>query len=264
MSKQFHFISGLPRSGSTLLSTILNQNPTFNASISGPLARFVRAIISESSSQGGYKYQCPPEMRKKLIYGIFDNYCDTKGKEVYFDTNRGWSLLTPLLKDLYPQSKMILCVRSLPWILDSFETLVRKNFLSTTTMFAPAENVNVYSRAHTLMRPDKTLGFAFDGVKQAIYSTEKSSIYIMEYDNLARSPEKTMKEIYNFIGKPYFNHNFDNVECSYDEFDSEIQLTGLHTTRKKVSYIERKMILPPDLIQQYSGHEIWRPKKQGI
>lgn len=34
----FHFISGLPRSGSTLLSALLGQNPGVHASISSPLA----------------------------------------------------------------------------------------------------------------------------------------------------------------------------------------------------------------------------------
>ena len=58
MEKQFYFISGLPRSGTTLLSAILNQNPKFQASISGPLARFTRAVIEQSSTQGGYRHQC--------------------------------------------------------------------------------------------------------------------------------------------------------------------------------------------------------------
>ena len=103
MPTQFNFISGLPRSGTTLLSTILNQNPKFQASISGPLARFARAIIQESSAQGGYRLQCPEPTRKKIIHGIFDNYYHDTSKEVVFDTNRGWTLLTPLLKELYPQ-----------------------------------------------------------------------------------------------------------------------------------------------------------------
>ena len=156
---------------------------------------------------------------------------------------------------------MIVCVRSLPWILDSFETLVRKNALSTTTMFAPEENVNVYSRSHTLMRPDKPVGFAFDGIKQALTSNEKSSIYVLEYDKLAKRPEQTMKEIYQFIGKPYYKHDYDNVEVSYDEFDDDVQLKGLHTTRKKVSYVDRQLIIPPDLAQQYSNYEFWRQIK---
>lgn len=254
----YHFISGLPRSGTTLLSTILNQNPKFQASISGPLARFARAIIQESSAQGGYKLQCPPDKRKKIIQGVFDNYYNDFNKDVCFDTNRGWSLLTPLIKELYPNSKMILCVRSIPWILDSFETLVRKNALSTTSMFAPNEDINVYTRSNTLMRPDKPVGFAFEGVKQALTSNERSSIYVLEYDKLVKRPEQTMKEIYSFIGDSYFTHDFSNVAASYDEFDDEVSLKGLHTTRKVVSYVDRQPIIPPDLWQQYSNYEIWR------
>ena len=72
--KNIHFISGLPRAGTTLLSSILKQNPKFDSSISGPLARFTRAIIEESQSQGGYRFQCPPEKRKDLIHSVFDNY----------------------------------------------------------------------------------------------------------------------------------------------------------------------------------------------
>ena len=67
MTKKFVLTCGLPRAGTTLLGTVLNQNPNFHASISGPLARFVRAIIQESSSQGGYRHECPPEKRKQLI-----------------------------------------------------------------------------------------------------------------------------------------------------------------------------------------------------
>jgi sulfotransferase len=261
MSKQFHFISGLPRSGTTLLSTILNQNPKFQASISGPLARFARSIITESSAQGGYRLQCPEEKRKNIIHGIFDNYYDDSSKETVFDTNRGWTLLTPLIKELYPQSKMIVCVRSIPWILDSFEQLVRKNALATTSMFAPEENISVYTRSNTLMRSDRTLGFAFEGLKQALTSNERNSIYVLEYDKLAKRPEQAMKEIYQFIGQPYFAHDYNNVEVSYDEFDDDVQLKGLHTTRKKVGFVERQMIIPPDLQQQYANYEFWRQMK---
>jgi sulfotransferase len=261
MTKQFNFISGLPRSGTTLLSTILNQNPKFQASISGPLARFVRSTIQESSSQGGYRFQCPPEKRKKIIHGIFNNYYDDVDKNIVFYTNRGWTLLTPALKELYPNFRMIVCVRSLPWILDSFENLVRKNALSTTNMFSIDENTNVYTRSHTLMRADRTIGFAFDGLKQALTSNERNQIMVLEYDKLSKRPEQCMKEIYQFIGQPYFQHDFNNVEASYDEFDQDVQLTGLHTTRKKVEHIERQMIIPPDLQQQYANYEFWRQIK---
>lgn len=257
MSKYF-FISGLPRSGTTLLSAILNQNPKFQASISGPVAKFARSIIEESSSQGGYRFQCPEEKRKNIISGIFDNYYDDKSKDVFFDTNRGWTLLLPLLKDLYPYTKVICCVRDINWILDSFETLNRKNPYSLSTMFDPSENINVYTRCSALMNENRTLGFAYTSLKQAITSAESNILALIEYEDLCKNPEATMKAIYNFIGQPYYAHDFDNVEYSNEEFDNDINMKGLHTTRKKVEWIERQMILPPDIQQTFNGMEVWR------
>lgn len=39
--KTFHFISGLPRSGSTLMEAILRQNPRFSAGMSNPVANLI-------------------------------------------------------------------------------------------------------------------------------------------------------------------------------------------------------------------------------
>ncbi|EUA91313.1 sulfotransferase [Mycobacterium ulcerans] len=47
--KAIHFISGLPRSGSTLLAALLRQNPRFQAGMSGPLAGLFGALLDEMS-----------------------------------------------------------------------------------------------------------------------------------------------------------------------------------------------------------------------
>jgi sulfotransferase len=254
--KEYNFITGLPRSGTTLLSTILNQNPDFNASISGPVARFIRAIIEQSSDQGGYRFQCTELKRKAIIKSIFDTYFE--GDKVHFDTNRGYPLMLPLLKDLFPQAKVIVCVRDIRWILDSFETLIRKNPYTASSMFSPEENVNVYTRTQTLLSDTRTLGFAYHALKQGYFSTERSMMLIVDYDNLAKNPKDEMQRIYKFIGKPYFEHNFDDVEFSFDEFDADVNMPGLHTTRKKVSFINRPCIIPPDIQQHVKGMEFWK------
>ncbi len=242
--KQFYFISGLPRSGTTLLSAILNQNPNFYASISGPLTKFTKTIVEQPSDQGGYRFQCDENKRKNIIHGIFNNYYDNENKEIFFDTNLGWTLLLPLIKDLYPNTKMILCVRDIEWILDSFEQLIRNNPYSTTYLFNQEENTNVYTRCRTLLREDRALGFAYTGVKQAITSKERNMIYILEYEKLCRFPKQTLNEIYEFIGQPYFEHDFNNIE--------------LYSTRKKLEFIPRQMIIPPDIRESVKGMEVWR------
>jgi sulfotransferase len=46
MQKVIHFISGLPRSGSTLLAAILRQNPCFHAGMTSPVASLFMALQS--------------------------------------------------------------------------------------------------------------------------------------------------------------------------------------------------------------------------
>lgn len=258
MTKEYNFITGLPRAGTTLLTTILNQNPDFNSEISGPLARFSRAIIEQSSDQGGYKFVCPEAKRKELILSLFDIYYKDSNATTNFNVNRGWSLMLPLLKDLFPDTKVIACVRDIKWILDSFETLVRKNPYSVSNIFTPEENVNVYTRCQALLSESRTIGFAYQALKHGYFSTERSMMLIVEYDDLAKKPKETMQKIYKFLDKPYFEHDFDNVEFSFDEFDNDVNLPGLHTTRKKVEFKHRPLIIPPDIQSRVTGMEFWK------
>jgi sulfotransferase len=108
------------------------------------------------------------------------------------------------------------------------------------------------------MREDSTVGFAYLSLKQAITSEEKNMIMLVEYEQLCKNPEGMMKAIYNFIGQPYYQHDFNNVESSHDEFDADVNVKGLHTTRKEVKWIERQMILPPDIQHKFKDLEVWR------
>ncbi len=216
-----------------------------------------RAIITEAQAQVGYRIQCPEEKRRKLIRALVDTYYEDSN-EVAFDTNRGWTLLTPLLRDIYPQSKMICCVRDIPWILDSFEQLLRKNPYSVTSLFSQEEAADVYSRSHALLKNDRTIGFALNGLKQAAYGGESEMILMVNYDDLCRNPSLVMADIYKFLGEPSFNHDFNDLEASYDEFDQDVNLKGMHTIRKRLEYSVRNPIIPPDLWHQADTLSFWK------
>jgi len=256
--KKIHFISGLPRSGSTLLTSILNQNPRFYSDISSPLARFIRAVITESFAGPGYKLQCPVEKRIKLSQSLIDTYYYDKDYPVCFNTNRGWTLLLNVLNSINDNFKMICCVRDINWILDSFEILFRKNPFSVSQLYAEHESENVYSRCQALMSTGHILRFAYDGLKEAITSEHKNKLILIEYEQLAKHPEQTLKSIYHFIDEPYFEHDFNDIKAEYDEYDLDANIEGLHKIRKKVRFIERPTILPPDVWQAFSNLEVWR------
>jgi sulfotransferase len=125
-------------------------------------------------------------------------------------------------------------------------------------MYSEVERETVYSRSRALMTQGHTVRFAYDCLKEAITGPQKHMVMLVEYDQLAKNPERTIRSLYNFIEQPYFQHNFDAVDCSYDEYDLEAGIKGLHKIRKRVEFIKRDSILPPDLFHEFSGLEVWR------
>ena len=64
-----HFISGLPRSGSTLLAALLRQNPRFEAGMSGPLAGLFGALLGEMSAPEQFSVFIDDVKRQRTCVG---------------------------------------------------------------------------------------------------------------------------------------------------------------------------------------------------
>ena len=139
--RPIHFISGLPRSGSTLLAALLQQNPRFHAGMSGPVAEMLNCLLGEMSGSNEYSVFLSDEQRKRILLGVVEQYYGPEyPAEVIFDTNRSWCARMPLLHSLFPNSRVIACVRDLPWVIDSIEQLIRRNALSPSSIF----NTNLF------------------------------------------------------------------------------------------------------------------------
>jgi Sulfotransferase family len=65
-----HFISGLPRSGSTLLAALLRQNPRFEAGMSGPLAGLFGAPRARSQGRRANHRKAPILIKPGLAQQI--------------------------------------------------------------------------------------------------------------------------------------------------------------------------------------------------
>jgi len=50
MLQTFHFIAGLPRSGSTLLAALLRQNPRFQAGMTSPVGALFAGVVGQFSA----------------------------------------------------------------------------------------------------------------------------------------------------------------------------------------------------------------------
>ncbi|MGR6500507.1 sulfotransferase family protein [Shewanella sp. Koi 1] len=257
MAAQLHFISGLPRSGSTLLAGILRQNPRFHAAMSSPVAGLVNGAL-EQMGAGSESYSFFDEQKRKAICrALIDAYYSDKSQAVIFDTNRLWTARLHQLVELVDDFKVICCVRNPAWIMDSFEKIYRKNPFDYSRMFNAATRQTVYSRCEALINTGGSVGAAWTALKEAYYGEYSERLLLVDYDLLTQHPARTLELIYRFIGEPLFAHDFDNVDYSENEFDQNLGVKGLHNVGRKVEFKSRRSILPPDLFVKYQEMDFW-------
>jgi sulfotransferase len=258
---KFHAVSGLPRSGSSLLAGLLRQNPNVLADISSPVVGLARSLINITGS-GEMIHRVSAAQKEAMIRSVVTSYydCVRDDREVIVDTNRQWTANLPLLVDLFPDAKVICCVRDISWIIDSIERLMRRNVYEQTQLFAPGpERATVYGRAESIMKADRLVGGSWTALREGFYSDLSDRLMIVEYDLLAKRPAEVLQAVYSFLEEPMFDgHDFENVQFDAPEFDEMLGVKGLHDVRPKVSFEPRRTILPPDLFKKYQEYSFWR------
>jgi len=259
-TRKFHFISGLPRAGSTVLAALLLQNPRFHAGMTSPVGSLFSSMLAQFGAGSEFGPVISHEQRRRLLRGLFDSYyAEHAGKELIIDTNRMWSAKLPAIHDLFPDAKMIACVRNVAWVMDSIERLYRANPYEHTKLFVDdVERNTVYSRVDTLAQRNRLVGYPWAALKEAYFGEHAKSLLVVDYELLTQAPEKVLRLIYEFVGEPWFPHDFEHLEYDAPEFDQALGLAGLHKVRPKVALESRRTILPPDLFEQYSKLSFWQ------
>jgi sulfotransferase len=256
---RLHFIAGLPRSGSTLLAGLLRQNPRFGAAMTGPVGGLVTTLLNAMSPANEAAVFLDEGKRRAILRAVVEAYyADQADRAVVFDTNRLWSARLPLIAALYPEARVLACVRNVAWVMDSFERLVRKNAFEPSRLFATAEErATVYSRTEALAHRDRVVGFAYSALKEAYYGEHSDRLLLIDYDILSRKPEACLRLVYRFLGEEWFPHDFDRVEYDAPEFDGPLGAPGLHRVSGPVRAEARPTVLPPDLFERFAALTFW-------
>jgi sulfotransferase len=260
-----HFISGLPRSGSTLLAALLQQNPHFHAGMTSPVGSLFSALLRQMSQENETAVFIDDDQRARLLRACFEAYyADIHPEKLVFDTNRQWTTKLPALVELFPDMRMVCCVRDPAWIIDSVERLVRRNRFEPSKIFNFDAGGTVYSRAEGLSGGAGMLGFALNALREAVYGEHSDRLLLVRYETLTGNPRGTVAAIYGFIGEPPFAHDFDHIEPDYAamEFDARLGAPGLHAVGSAVRFIPRQTVLPPDLFARFEKDAFWQDPAQ--
>lgn len=261
MEKTLNFISGLPRSGSTLITNLLKQNPQIHGESVTSLASIFGSINASWNNMESNQEYDNGHSKKGVLASVLQGYYDHIDKPIVFDKDRGWVALLPQLEAVMDRkAKMIICVRNPAEILSSFEKLKRENPLFFTRADAALrEGSNITSRAFYYAGPEGPLGLAHRNLKDAITMGHLDRFLFIDYNRFCSTPKAQMKRIYDFFELPAYEHDFKNIEQEERYNDIAIGLPNLHKIKPTLDKTTFNCVeyLGLDLYEQYNREIFW-------
>ncbi len=243
IDRPVYVVAGLPRSGSTLLMNILGQNPRCSVTpTSGILGSLVNIRDSWDKNEA---FRAQPravseQIKINVLRSMLNGYMAHVDKPIFIDKNRMWLEYVELLGALIGKEniRLIITVRDLRDVLASFETRWRE----TATLSQPpleaqdlVKSKTAIGRLELYTDPMQPVGRAFNAIRDAVTRGWIEQMHFVEYEALTGKPKATLKGIYDFLGEPQYEHDFDNIEQVTYEDDFIYGLKDLHTIRKKVA-----------------------------
>lgn len=263
MSKTIYFISGMPRSGSTLLANILAQNPQFHVSPTSGILDIM--FIVRNNWNKIIEFQAAPDDKGKLrvLKGILQSYYAGCDQPVVFDRSRSWLAHIEMAEAVLDHDvKILVPVRDVRDVLASFEKLYRK---TSATMQVPHEE-NQYlqfqdmsSRVLFWAKTDQVVGLAYTRIKDAVARGHSDKMIFVPYEKLTKKPELTMEHVYEQLKLDHYKHDFNKVEQSIFEDDRVHGFAGLHEIRPKVEQQESQWqkVLGEELAKKFENLNFW-------
>ena len=268
--KEFFFMAGMQRSGATIISQILNQNPDIWVSPASPLFKMMLTQAQSHNELENIDYNRSAAI-DDVIATIPHAFYQDKSAKYIIDKNLNWPSPTGvevITRYITKNVKFICPVRNVLDVLVSFDTIINahpesknnqmdEQVLATTFPDKPLAD----RRADFLMQHDKDVALSLNFMKHALVSQYRHLFHFIDYDDFINNPQEEINKIYAFLEIENYNHEFKNVEDISGI--SENSLTGikhLHTIRPTIEKISRRPedVFLPETIKRYSGLEFWR------
>lgn len=259
-SATLHFVAGLPRSGATVLMTILHQNPRLYAAPVSGLGHLFHEVML-NWNQNPYHQELDEEGRLERVLGAMLASYHKTDRPVILDKQRMWMLALPLLESILGRRvKVIAPVRPLPEIVTSFEVVRRRSpdFQTSADRHLGATS-SVRTRTELLLSEQGTLGQALGAMRAAVEGGYRDRVLFVDYNRMIADPVGQLYRIYSFLEEPPFDHDLGRIEPLGD-FDSRAQgWIGLHDVRTSFgrSSANPREVLGEEVYASLAGPSPW-------
>ena len=258
-----YFLSGLPRSGSTLLGSILNQNPDVYVSPTSPLLDLL-CLQNEAINRVSQQYTFDVQEQAASIYDALPlAYYHSIKKPHIIDKHRAWARnVMPAQMHISKNPKVICTNRPVAEVVTSFIKLINKdpdNFIDAA-LKKKRKALTTNTRAMELW--ESYIKDPWESLRIGL-ENYKDNLHFVDYTNLVNDPQNTINGIYDFLEIDRYEHSFDNISNTCGEAkDSAWGLRDLHTIRNKLEKTSdsAEEVLGDNLCKYFSQFDI----KNGI
>ena len=262
MEKTYFFLAGLPRTGSTLLGAILNQNPQIYVSSTSPLLDLVVGIDHVFKISNQYNINPKEHFKSKLIDTFHEKWYDDIDYPFIIDKSRGWTHHMSFAKHISNNLKIICPVRDILEILSSF-ILINNEGKSIFDKELIKKNISLTNdnRCDLLMKKGNGIvEQSLYGIAQCFLNGDDKYLHFVEYNDLVSDTKSTIDKIYDFLEIDKYDHDFENIVNKIEENDNLLGIPNLHEVRKTISKKKNNPfeILSTKMIEKYSNLEFWR------
>jgi len=254
-SKQLLFLVAQPRSGNTLFASIMNQNPDIAATPNSITLEIMKDLHLLKQTDVFLNYPNHKSL-DNVLDSVFDAYYKDWPQRIIID--RG-PVMTPgnlqlMQKHFKRPFKCIILLRNLIDVLASYMQWYTEN----PNAFVNRYNLkNDEEKLATIMNKDGAVAKQLEAIKNSYNYPDMC--HFVKYDDMVTNSEQEFKKIYEFIGEPYFNHRFNNldqVNVNGLSYDDKVVGSNMHKlfdgpVRKVYNpYIEKI----PERIRKKYGH----------
>jgi sulfotransferase len=258
MKRRFAFLSGLPRSGSTVLSTLLSQHPLFHTTRTSVVRDLTRHIYTYRLGESPFFDTKDPNSpawgaMKGLLEGMFSQ---VEKEKIVLEKDRGWpSDIQWLSQVISEKPRFIATIRPIPEIISSFILLSRQigtNNKIDEEVLSLGGELNDTNRAKIIW--EKYIFSSWAALKTG-YEYDPSCFFLVRYNDLVRDPQGTVDGICTFLQVPPYSVKTEDLRNPDPENDIIYGLPGLHNVRSKLSKVSppAEAVLGKDLYDFWWG-----------
>jgi len=252
-NKKIFFLAGFPRSGNTLLTSILNQNPDICCTPNSITLEIMKDLFLLKSTD---VFQNFPDEQSldNVMDEVYNLYYKNWNYKYIIDRGPAGTIgnLKVLKKHFKQEIKVVFLVRPILEVLASWVKWASK----TPEAFIRKVSKNPTDMCHMLMNKDGQIVKELLCMQNLLKPENKHHVHFVDYKDIVSKPQHTIKSIYKFLGIPPFKHRFidlDQVVVNGIGYNDTIIGKDMHTikTKKLIKSKTNVKILPPEIIKQY-------------